>query len=135
MKKILIMFCFAVFALTACKKDADVLVKEGTFNGKWELVKTTGTITGNGISTDWKIIEFDGKNAYFYGDDNIKMDWAIITLDETKKTILFAFPDNVYRIIDLRGDPNKNYEFEGDSVLYLNSDCCDRVNYELKKKQ
>lgn len=128
------MLCLAVLSFISCKKEADVLVKEGTFTGKWDLIKTSGTITGNGISTDWNTIEFDGKSAYFGKDSEARLDGAFITVDEVKKTILFAFPTDLGRTLDLRFDPNKSYEFDGESTLYLNSDCCDRVNYELRKK-
>jgi hypothetical protein len=135
MKKILIGLCLAMVTITACKKETDVLTKQDTFDGKWDLVRTTGTITGNGIVTDWNMLEFDGKSVYFYTANEVKQDGAFITIDETKKTISLDFPTDAGFTIDLRNDLIKNYVFEGDSILYLNSDCCDRVNYELRKKQ
>jgi hypothetical protein len=132
MRKSFLLLCLSILSMVACKK-AEESTSEDLLIGKWKLVKTTGTITGNGIETDWNVLELSADKVKFYEDNNFVTS-GTYQLDVLKSKITFLFGDLPANIMDIRLDPEKKYILEGSNKLMLDSDCCDRVNYELIKQ-
>ncbi len=126
------MLCFILLAMFSCKKD-EIATDTDILFAKWKLVKTTGTITGAGITTDWNILELTADNVKFYKDNNLLAS-GTYKMDEPNSKITFLLGESPANIIDLRLDPIKNISLDGKEKLLLNSDCCDRVNYELSRQ-
>jgi hypothetical protein len=130
----------SMFILLACllfnscvdHEDSD----SSDLDGTWKLVSTSGTITGNGITTDWnKIVIEDAECTFFKDAKSIESSGLTFVHDHVKDIhkVTFVFTNKAGIIIDLKNDPDKNYKLDG-KKLSLISDCCNRVNYELMKE-
>ncbi len=134
--RILILSFFLLSLFTSCSKNVETNDSIPT-GVRWNLVSTSGTITGQGISTDWDAIEFvsDDEVAFF------KESKKLLSAGYSFKTvagitrITFNFVDNALTnpVVDLKGDNIKIYEYDSKDNMRFNADCCDRVNYQLKR--
>lgn len=127
-----------IFALLACLSILSCTDPESQdgIDGSWKLTATSGTITGQGITTDWNKVVVDEDKFTFYKDiKSLEQGKVTYTHDATKDIhkVTFVFDNKTGVVQDLKGDPIKTYTISG-SKLYLGSDCCDRVNYELTKE-
>lgn len=127
-------FLLAFLFLVGCVEHEDS--DSSDLDGTWKLVSTSGTITGNGITTDWNKIVIDDEECIFFKDaKSIESSELTFVHDHVKDVhkVTFVFDNKTGIVGDLKGDPDKNYKVDG-KKLSLVSDCCDRVNYELTRE-
>jgi hypothetical protein len=106
--------------------DPDILF------ARWKLISTSGTITGAGITTDWDEVELNEKEAIFY-KGSVMLVKAGVVIDGEKITFGFIESSITPPVADLKGDGIKIIKYITKDELHLNSECCDRVDYQLKR--
>jgi uncharacterized protein YlaI len=127
-------YLLILLALICISSCGDPETQDG-IDGSWKLTSTSGTITGQGIIADWdKVVVNNDKFTFYKDTKSIENGQLTYVHDATKDLhkVTFVFDNKTAVVGDLKNDPIKTYEINGNK-LSLISDCCDRVNYELTK--
>lgn len=131
MTKLNFLFILACLSLLmACSKNEG----ESKYDGTWKLDKTSGGITGQGLTTDWNKIKIAENVCTFYKDaSNLAVADLSYTHTDLCHSVKITFKSEDARVLDIRTDNIKCISVN-ENKLELTSECCDRYNYSFIKE-
>lgn len=103
--------------------------------GKWKLYDISGGISGNGYDLDFDYLEIKEYGIYgFVRNDSLleygKIGPAVQNANDLRLAVDFEKDEQSDAFFN---DRDKYVEYSGKDTLHLNSPCCDRYNYHLKR--
>lgn len=101
--------------------------------GKWKLYSVSGGIHGGGHEINFDYLEVHKFGIYGFIRNGSILEFGKINIAEQKnEELLITFnPDDNSEIF--MNDSEKYVDFSGNDTLSLDSPCCDRYNYHLKR--
>lgn len=103
--------------------------------GTWKLFEVSGGFAGNGHDLNFEYLEIKEYGIYgFLSNDTLleygKISPAVQTTNDLRLKVDFEADEESDLFFS---DSEKYVEFSGSDTLHLNSPCCDRYNYHLKR--
>ena len=103
--------------------------------GKWRLSGTSGGYTGGGTKMDFDYLEIRKYGIYGFVKGDTLLEYGRITLDfsdENSAELKINFEEDKHSN-SFFSDKEKYVKFSGNSILNLNSPCCDRFHYRFQR--
>ena len=149
-KRISAIILLAFLALSGCDDECsipddltnDKYYENEIFNesfldiyGNWKLYEISGGIHGYGDDLQFDLLQIQKFGIYYFVKGSVILEYGKILIDEqNNESLKISFsPDEDSDVFMF--DSEKNVIFHGSDSLFLQSPCCDRYNYHLKREE